>query len=390
MINYYEELFKMQKDFYDKQIDSFMKLMNKDMNMGNVDVKYYKEEASKAADQMYTLYKKLCRGSVKDSGDKAKEIFDSTLDVSFNFYKRTFLDAMPKGYRDIFNTLGIFEYVKPYVKIQKDLYKNLNFAIPNKDFLMKNFEEIESKFMKQVMDMPMPDFTKTYLKDSEKSYKHVYDLVKSVTKLQIYFLEHAANSAKALTDRYLESMDQDENPKTMEEFYEFYKKSLNFEYQKMINSDEFKHITTEIKTYFDINRETLESLMEYQIKNFPIVTNSKIESLTARVEAVSTKLSEVEQNKDNVKLKKEIELLKEELKSLKAENKTLKAEITKKNDDKLEKEIAELKAGLKEILESKKEMEASVKKAEASVEKFTKDNASLKRKVTLLENKNKK
>lgn len=185
-------------------------------------------------------------------------------------------------------------------------------------------------------------------------------------------------------------MDQDENPKTMEEFYEFYKKSLNFEYQKMINSDEFKHITTEIKTYFDINRETLESLMEYQIKNFPIVTNSKIESLTARVEAVSTKLSEVEQNKDNVKLKKEIELLKEELKSLKAENKTLKAEITKKNDDKLEKEIAELKAGLKEILESKKEMEASVKKAEASVEKFTKDNASLKRKVTLLENKNKK
>ena len=64
MINYYEELFKMQKDFYDKQIDSFMKLMNKDMKMGNVDVKYYMEEASKAADQMYTLYKKLCRGSV--------------------------------------------------------------------------------------------------------------------------------------------------------------------------------------------------------------------------------------------------------------------------------------------------------------------------------------
>ncbi len=49
MINYYEELFKMQKDFYDKQLDSFMKLMNKDMGM-NMDLRTYMEEASNAAE----------------------------------------------------------------------------------------------------------------------------------------------------------------------------------------------------------------------------------------------------------------------------------------------------------------------------------------------------
>lgn len=411
MINYYEELFKMQKDFYDKQLDSFMKLMNKDMGM-NMDLRTYMEEASNAADQMYALYKKLYRGSVKDSGDKAKEIFDKSLEITFNFYKRTFIDSMPKGYRDMLNTLGVLEYVKPYIKIQKDLYKELNFTVPNKDFLMKTFEETGDKFMKQVMEMPMPDFAKNYLKDAEKNYKHVYELVKSVTKLQVYFLEYSANTAKAITDRYVDSIDQKEDPKSMEEFYEFYKKSINLEYQKMINSDEFKQITTEIKTYFDINKETLFNLMEYQIRNFPIVTNSKIESLNARVEAVSTKLSEIEQNKDNIKLKKEIELLKEEntrlkdkvnlldssaeigkikeeLKTLQTENKNLKTELEKNTSDKLEKEIAELKASLKEILESKKEMEASVKKAQASLEKFTKDNANLKRKITLLEKKDK-
>lgn len=410
MINYYEELFKMQKEFYDKQVENLKRLMNQDTMIPELDINKYLKATSKMADEVYTIYKKLFQGSVKESQDKVKEIFDRSFEATFTGFKNLFLDSLPEGYQNIIESLGISAYVRPYLEMQKAYYQSLSKLTPNRDELIKKFEKNQEKFMEAFLNIPMPEYSKEIIKEEQEKYTHIYELVKNFTKLYMYFLEYAAGSSKSLQDRYLSLLKVGDDPKSFEDFFKFYKDSLNLEYQKMVNSDEFKKLTTDVKTYFDINKVELNDMMETAMKNMPIVTTSKIESLSARVEAISNKLQESAENHDMLKLKKEVELLKEENKKLKAEIKnndkeSIEKEIksikemvekssSEKSDaekirDELKIEIETLKNRLSETEALKEEVSKNLKEQTEKLQKFTKDNADLKRKVTLLEKKNK-
>lgn len=273
-------------------------------------------KASEVYYNMYEAYKNFIDQSIQPKEKNMENIVKDWMEKSGKYLEEIYLPFLPND---------LAEMWKQTMKLGKNMEKSFSYFY---EPWMDNFRPLMDAFMKGIYKDPegFLDFFEEWQKDYSNTISRILDLpamgisgqkqeeilkaTDRFIKMVSYQMELVARililANKNTLDVYeeaLERVQEGEQPKTMEEFYELWRSSLDKAFDGLFYSDEFsKLLSTYMEAAMDFKIAN-DKILEMQLSPLPVALKTDINSLYKTV----------------YDLKKEVRSLKKELEEIKGE-----------------------------------------------------------------------
>lgn len=274
-------------------------------------------KASQLYYQMYKMYQEMYQKSFEPTEEKLKELMEKFKNESVKYINSYIFPFIPeqiqKFLKDSFNiqesiTSTYQDIFGPWVDNSKNLLDNfIKGAYFDPDGFLEFFKLWEDNYQKtfgKLLTAPGFGKDKNFYEQQMKTFDKYIDFLFDFAKLSVRLTKVVTESTEEVIRDNFEMIKSSSEPKSFEEFYDYWKKHLSNSFDKLFFSEEFsKFLGQFVESVMDLKISN-DRLMEKILAQFPIPTNKDMDSLYKTV----------------YELKKEVRLLKKELKELKKQN----------------------------------------------------------------------
>jgi class III poly(R)-hydroxyalkanoic acid synthase PhaE subunit len=217
---------------------------------------------------------------------------------------RTFVQTPHELIQVIMETFGRF--AEPWKNSMDDMINALaQGAIKDpakfNDFI-KIWKENYDKTVGELIKSPVMGSNRELIEQQNKAVDKMIDLIMVFSEASFAVTNIASTQSDDAVNAYIELVKKGEQPKSFQEFYDYWSGQLEGELEKYFYTDEYAALLAKLSDAFMDYKIESDKLLEKQLETTPIVTDAKIDSVYKTIYL----------------LKKEVKTLKKKVESLEA------------------------------------------------------------------------
>ncbi|OFI01500.1 poly(R)-hydroxyalkanoic acid synthase subunit SynIIIE [Clostridium acetireducens DSM 10703] len=238
--------------------------------------------------------------------DKYKSIISNNLVAFFPMYMQEGLINYLSVYNNYYKFLGKFyePWIKDFQKINelmvKGLYGENEAYIEIIKICRENYNESLGKFLKA----PILGISREYFEKQLDSIDAFIEYIDNFSEFSATIYKVAYDTMNKIIKEYEKMSKEGSQPKTFNEFYQYWWKTNEKAYKELFQTDYFSKLMSNVVEKGCEFKRDLDILLEKQLKLLPVTTKTDIESLYKTV----------------YDLKKQVRTLKKELEEIKKGN----------------------------------------------------------------------
>ena len=269
---------------------------------------------------MYEAYRDFINQNIQPKEENMKNILKGWMEKNQKYFEEIYLPLLPQD---------VTEIVEQTMNLGKNMQKTFSYFY---EPWMDNFRPLMDAYMKGIFKDPegFLDFFQEWQKDysntisrvlsmpamgiSGQKQEEILNATDRFIKMVSYQMELVARililANKNTTDVFekaLTQVNEGEAPKTMEEFYEMWRSSLDTAFDGLFYSDEFsKLLATYMEAAMDFKIAN-DKILEMQLSPLPVALKTDINSLYKTVYDLKKEVRSLKKEIEDLKGKKEPE-----------------------------------------------------------------------------------
>lgn len=275
------------------------------------------KESNAAYYNMYKMWNDSAKEGLKEGQEKSEEAYRAWKEDFRKNLLENYMVFVPESIRGLSDK--VMELGTSYEQIMGRLWEPWQESIsffndsmakaftmdPSayKDYLQGWRETYKATYSK-MLDMPVVGILREQLENQEDSIDKYYEYVSVASSFWGRIFEIAAETTEQVFRDYLEMMEEGKEPKTYDEFYEYWSTAIVKSYDKLFFSDDFSKVAGGVINAMSDFKAYSDKVLEDYLQSWPIPKNSDMRSLYKTVYDLKKEVRSLRREIDQLKKEK--------------------------------------------------------------------------------------
>ncbi|MDO5714726.1 MAG: poly(R)-hydroxyalkanoic acid synthase subunit PhaE [Tissierellia bacterium] len=275
-------------------------------------------QGTEAYYNLYQLWKDIYEKNIEPTEENIKKLTEDWVQKTADFQSQYLLPYLPTEVQNaIRQTTSVGESYKDLGKtffgpwqdslkelsdaMAKGLFKDPEGFLEFFDEWKENYEETFSK----ALNMPMMGISREYSQRQLQAVDRYIRLMTYMTEVTAKISKLNNENTKDVILKSFEDLKDGKQPKTFEEFYNFWKKSLGDSFDELFYSDEFSKLLGALVDALMDYKITMNKVMEQYFRGLPFPLKSDMDSLYKTIYELKKEVRSLKKQVANLEGKKE-------------------------------------------------------------------------------------